>query len=764
MIRAYPAVGLLIFVVLGIVGADLFRPAVELMMLSALIAAVAGAWLASREGYLAGFVLALSLGFFAAGHFAVRYYHYGPSHVESSLPERQDIRFFGQIDDWPVFKSWGTEIKIALDSVRIIDSIQTASGGVLIKLSDTTTALQYGDRVSFEGRLYRARRGSWPGGFDYGRYLNLRGVHGMVYLSNLNDVLVDRSRRSALYSSVDHLRSWITLTFHRHLTPDAAALASGFLIGETRNIPPEVYRWFRDSGTLHLLAVSGSNVALVILFFVFVLRPLGLPRRLRALILLAIIVVFALVCYAEPSVVRASIMAALVIVAGVIERRYDLNQIIAVTALAILLWDPGQLYSVGFQLSFVAAWGLIITVPRLDAIFKRYHRRVWYYWVVMPLLVTLTAQAFAAPLLAYYFNSVPVISPLANLVVVPMVSVSVVGSLALLVAAAIWATLAGWAGAVLDWLLQAVLNVVASFGDERIPTLEIHDLTPFWGLVTLGLVVLAAFALQSFRARRLLLMTTLAAVNVVLLRAGVESLGTSPCYQFCIFRAADGLAVVSRAGGRDSADLYLDGLHDMRYPIDERLLEPALRSLGVGRLSRMMIRQADYGALRDIVRLARRFDADSILVPASLRSSVIDVNRLGRLDWDESRLASVQWNGEVADSCSAGICLNRAGLFYRVAGLSLQVTDSIPAANGRNIDSLGLIVVSNSRSDWGAHHLDKFPPGEIKAVFGFCPVVPDADPHPGDEGPPHYSLGLSCGYLIGIYDDSSAAVRVCRLD
>lgn len=764
MIRKYPAVFLLIFVILGIVGADLFHPPVGSMMLLTLVAAVTGVWLTSRGGYLAGFVLALSLGSFAAGHFALRYYDYGPSHVENQLPERRVIRFFGQVDDWPVFKSWGTEIKVGLDSVRLGDSIQTASGGVLIKLSDTTTALQYGDRVTFEGRLYHAPGGSWPGGFNHRRYLNLKGIHGIVYFSNLNEVLIDRSRRSVLYSFVDHLRLWITRSFHAHLTGASAALASGFLIGETRNIPPEVYHWFRESGTLHLLAVSGSNVALVILFFVFLLRPLRMPRRLRSLILLTIILVFALICYAEPSVVRASIMAALVIVASVIERRYDLNQVIAVTALAILLWDPGQLYSVGFQLSFVAAWGLIITVPRLDDIWRRHRGRVWYYWVVMPLLVTLTAQVFSGPLLAFYFNSVPMISPLANLVVVPMVSVSVVGCLALLAAAAIWSPLATWVGTVLDWVLRAVLQVVSWFGDESIPTMEIQDVSPYGALTALGLVVLAAFSLQSFRARRWLVLAALVVANVFALGSVVESCKAKPRYQYCVFRAAGGLAIVARSGTRESADLYLDGIRDMRYPVDERILKPALHRLGVDRLNRLLVRQADYGALGEIVRLATRLEADSLVVAPSLRASVIDANRLGGLEWDESRLATVGWGGGIAESCDVGICLNRAGVLFRAAGLSVQVSDNETPLDDRYADSLGQIFVTNGRLDNDVRFLRRAREAKLLAAFSYQRGGEDSLLSYSQAGPVHYPLANSGGYLIAIYEDASDPVRIHRLD
>jgi len=191
------------------------------------------------------------------------------------------------------------------------------------------------------------------------------------------------------------------------LGPVQFALASGFLIGETRDIPTEIYAMFRDSGTLHLLAVSGANVALVIVFFVWAMRPFSLGPGKRSVILLIVIAVFTGVSYGDPSVMRASIMAALVIGARMLGRPFDLNNIIATAALMILLISPAQLFEVGFQLSFVTAWGLVLVVPRVAAKLQTYHERIWYRWLALPLVVAFVAQVFSAPLIAFYFQRIP---------------------------------------------------------------------------------------------------------------------------------------------------------------------------------------------------------------------------------------------------------------------------------------------------------------------------------------------------------------------
>ena len=140
-----------------------------------------------------------------------------------------------------------------------------------------------------------------PGCGDYSILATIQ-----AFLPTLLSVQVDKRPAVGLLAAVDEVRTWIRSAMEEHLSPTGSALARGFLIGETRDIPPDIYGMFRDSGTLHVLAVSGSNVALVLLFFIWVLRPFWLKPSTRAIILLVVIALFAGLSYGDPSVIRAS--------------------------------------------------------------------------------------------------------------------------------------------------------------------------------------------------------------------------------------------------------------------------------------------------------------------------------------------------------------------------------------------------------------------------------------------------------------------------
>ncbi|RKX25807.1 MAG: hypothetical protein DRP45_05085 [Candidatus Zixiibacteriota bacterium] len=629
MLRRYPSLFFLVFVVTGIVAADQMRLPSWLGILLSLLFLFGALWAHSQKRKTATAVLlGLVLCLLSAFHFSLGYVDLPPNGMAGVAADREVYHIFGRVSDWPDLKPQRTEIKISVDSLKS-DITGRVQGAILLKVSDTTTALQRGDKVEFYGRIYPLPTTVSSGGFNYGRYLNLKGVQGIVYLPTVLGVRVDRRSNVGFLGFVDNIRDAISESLHRNLAPTSASLASGFLIGETREIPSVVYSMFRDSGTLHLLAVSGSNVALVVLFFVLLLRPSRFSQTGHSAVLLVVILVFAGLSYGEPSVIRASIMASLVIVARLLRRTVDLNNIIALTALIVLLADPAQLYDVGFQLSFGTAWGLIFLVPKLISLFRARQNRWWYRYLVFPLLIAAIAQVCSMPIVAYYFGRIPVMSVPANLVIVPMVSLAVVGILVMLVADLIWPMLGLFAGSFVNCWLDLILRVLNVFGADNVPVLQTGAMLQGSAGAVMAfafylMIGLAVWSLTSKRARRLFLACCLVFLNAGLVRAAV-TVDRSDMLDIEVQSVPGGIATTVGNPGNQVCDLVITGLARKSYPIDERILAPDLRRRGYDRIGRLFILSAHYDAIDDVLRLARDFEADQVYFSANLRGSVEDV-------------------------------------------------------------------------------------------------------------------------------------------
>lgn len=660
----------------GIIFADLVRPPSWLFLFLCLVFAVTGLAFLSRSSTNKVIIFfGLSLFCFSAYHFGIKFYQFAPDHISRFVSDKKYYQIFGRVADWPDLKTNRTEIKIAVDSLGR-DHKAPVKGSILLKISDTTTAFQRGDRLEFFGTIYPLKVKSDPGSFDYGRYLQLQGMFGIVYLPTVLEIRVDRSRRSGLIGMVDKIRAAIIDSFSRNLSSTSAALASGILIGETREIPDQIYERFRDSGTLHLLAVSGSNVALIILFMVLILRPFSVKRKHRAVILISGVFVFALLSYGEPSVVRASLMATLVLVATIIERRIDLNQIIATAALIILLIDPAQLFNVGFQLSFATAWGLIFITPKISGLFKQYQNKLWFRWLVFPLLVSLVAQICSAPLIAYYFDRVPAVSVAANIVIVPLVSVGVVGALILFAVDLIWPLLGMFFGSFIDGLLGLVLFFLEVFGVKATLIISTAELTGAAVLIIYAFLLLTTLALTNKLARRAAIAMAVVLINAALTFSIVGAATKSDHKEYLeVFNIPGGSAVVLRRQGGESPAMVITGIQSRDYPLDERIFETALSSIDVKKLDKIFILSAEYGAMDDILRLAKKMQINRIYVNDGLVRSFSDLT--SNMTGIDSAMKVIPFGNMPPIENSPGVYLSGQCITWNFEAAKVQITSNL---------------------------------------------------------------------------------------
>lgn len=634
MVKKYPAVILLPVIVCGIIIADICRwhPAVYFGIM--VPAFLAGWYFYTRQKNPSVIysLFALSLLCGIALRYGVSYYQPGPSHIHWYADSKTDYTLYLKVSDWPILKPNRTEIICEVDSLEYNRKRHYLNGSIMVNLSDTTTAIQRGDRLILPGRIYPVNSSQFGKEFNYQRYLNYKGISGVVYLTHLLDIQIDRSPPSNIYRLIDNLRMWIRSVFYYTLPDKAAALAVGFLIGETRNISPELYRQFKDSGTLHLLAVSGSNVALVLLFVTIILLPFPVSRKVRSIILLVSVFVFTLLAYGEPSVIRAAVMAGLVIIAGLLERKYNLNNIVASAAILILVIEPSQLFMIGFQLSFVIAWGLVYTVPKISGYLKKHHTTYWYRFLFFPFIVSLVAQVYATGLIGLYFQKVPLLSPVANLFVVPLVSVVVVGSLFLLVAYLILPVFGLFVGSLLSVIFSLILNLVEIFGNDSLPAIT----TTSWSIPAVAswyfVLSVATATITSRSARKALIISILLVSTLFLSVAAINSLNKPEQYQLTSFAVPGGVTTIIRSEQLPQADLILTGLKNRDYPVDSVIIQPKLKQKNVSDLRYLFVLSSEFNAWFDLLRLSKQYHVDSVFVPVKQYTAVLDAATLGHYD------------------------------------------------------------------------------------------------------------------------------------
>ncbi len=202
-----------------------------------------------------------------------------------------------------------------------------------------------------------------------------------------------------------------------------AALARGFVLGEDEQIDEGTTEDFRRAGLSHLLAVSGQNVALLVLLAMPVLAALGLPLRTRLLWVLGLIAVYMPLAGAGPSIQRAGIMAALSVLATLAGRRASRFYALVLAAVVLLVLEPGIAADVGWQLSFAAVLGiLLLAAPLRAGIAARIGTRGWCRALAEAAAMTIAATLATAPLIAFHFEAISTMTLVANLLALPAVA------------------------------------------------------------------------------------------------------------------------------------------------------------------------------------------------------------------------------------------------------------------------------------------------------------------------------------------------------
>lgn len=618
--RRRPAVIALAAIVSGILAGQSDSVNHWLWLLGAIVfVAFTGLALFKRLHVLAGGLILAAICFLFAFRTGYQSRALPPGHVRHSLDDGRSYKFFGEIIDWPDVREHSTRLTVRVDSTGINNSISARIGSLLLHINTATYEFQYGDRIIFNGAIRAPPAAHNPGGFDYARYLSWKDISGIVYLPHHFALQRDTPGGFSISGAVGVIRTFILDTFARILRPEQAALASGFLIGETSGVSERVYGHFRRSGTLHLLAVSGSNVAIALLALRMFLWPFPLGRKSRFLALILGALIFCYVAHTDPSVVRATVMIILFLFGRLMQFRIDYHNLIAAAGALILIWNPNQLFSVGFQLSFVVAWALILFISAAREVFAERKSAFWFKFGVLPVVIALCAQLSSAPIILFYFGQAPLWSTAANLVIAPLVGGAVMLSLFVLLAEIVFPQLAFMLGSVLNAALSLVLEMLEFFGSAEAPQITLPRLSAsvIWGSV--ALVFLAGAALTNIRARRALIWAL--AVAPVVFAASIAFRSDKPESGLWVFSTNSGLCALALAG---KPVLFLADLAGDAQGQFEYLIGPQLIRSGATENLTVVHPSADFTTLAAALTVADSFAVSRYLVSDKARALVTD--------------------------------------------------------------------------------------------------------------------------------------------
>ncbi len=529
--------------------------------------------------------------------------------------------------------------------------------------------LVVGDRWQLTVRLKRPHGFMNPGGFNYEKWLFQQGINAVGYVrpkgahthlaSEWHSRPLDRLRRQLR----EQMREWLG----EH---PQAGLITALTIGERHGIQHEQWQTLTATGTNHLMAISGLHVGLVAGFAFFLGRRLwsllgpaplllAAPRAAAFMALLTACGYAALAGFSIPTQ-RAVIMVAVVMGAIFLQRQASPGQALCIALLGVLLWDPTAVVSAGFWLSFTAV--AIILYGLGGRVGKQ---QGWKGWGQVQWVVTLGLL----PLLILFFQQAPLTAPLANLIAVPWVSITVV-PLALLGAALLplYAPLGGWlllqAANLLGWLwplLEWLAGLKLLLWQPPAPA-------EIWTLLPASLGILWLLAPRGIPARWIGICGLLPLVMNAPQRPAAEETW------FTLLDVGQGLAAVVQT--RNHTLVYDTGPRfSDRFDTGAAVLIPFLRWQGIRSLDMLIIGHGDNDHIGGAPSLLREYPAKRLLsaVPEKLEAKAEPCRQGESWSWDGVRFTLLHPPSEYGGSGNDASCV----LKVETPGASLLLTGDI---------------------------------------------------------------------------------------
>jgi competence protein ComEC len=396
-------------------------------------------------------------------------------HISWYNDREYDLLVTGTLSEPPDYRDTYTNLNLKVEAVDTGSGDLPVEGDLLVRVFPNET-YEYGERVRIRGKLLTPPENEE---FSYREYLARQGIHSYMSQTEVTRLPgnVGNPIRKAIYAFKDKALDNIYLIF-----PDPeASLLAGILLGVDTGLPKDLQQAFKDTGTAHIIAISGFNIAIIAgIFFTLFSRMIG---QLRGSILAILgIALYTFLVGADAAVVRAAIMGGISLTARQLGRRNDGFNALMLSAVIMSAWNPNTPWDVGFQLSFFATLGLILYAEPFQNwavnIILRYTSQGTAQKLAAPIseyiLLTLAAQLTTLPIMAYHFKRISLVSLIANPFILPVQpAVMIVGGIAVILS--------------LIWL---PLGAIVAFGAwpfvaYTIRLVELFDLLPN-GVIVLG--------------------------------------------------------------------------------------------------------------------------------------------------------------------------------------------------------------------------------------------------------------------------------------
>ncbi len=267
--------------------------------------------------------------------------------------------------------------------------------------------LEVNDRLIIRSPVGKIENRNNPGEFDAQHYWNNKGIYSTTFVGYSDFKLIDKLPTPFYDQWRMKVKNLFLNVFESHLDGDELAIASALVLGDKSLLSQDVRKSFSAAGAMHVLAVSGLHIGIILemLLFLFGRIPKLFSKNRAIIVSLVILWCYAMIIGFPPSVVRATLMFSVLSIGRMNSEQSDSLNILFFSAFLMLLFDPILLYDIGFQLSYLAMFGIFTIYKPIAVLF--YIRNKWLRKLWEGTAIGIAAQLVTFPLTLYYFHQFP---------------------------------------------------------------------------------------------------------------------------------------------------------------------------------------------------------------------------------------------------------------------------------------------------------------------------------------------------------------------
>jgi competence protein ComEC len=534
----------------------------------------------------------------------------GANHIANFIEDKKLTIICTVLDKEYYLNQEKISLKVKVSQIEREDYNIKTQGSILVNTYLDDCPYEYGDVLKIKGKLEKPIRQKNFGEFDYELYLAREKIFTYLNIWQEKDIQkIGEDDSNFLVSFSLSARDKIKEITKQTLPPPYNYLLVGMLLGEKSFIPPHLKEVFAEAGIMHILAVSGLHVGIIAMALLAFLSILRLPKKLKLLTLILILLIYASITGFRPSVLRATIMFILLIGGKLINRSRNLNISLFFAAFLILLSNPLILYDAGFLLSFIVTFSIINISPILQELFSKI-----VVWIKNPLAVSTAAWIGIFPLSAYFFSKVSIISIVSNIFIIPLTGIAVILGFVTFFIGLASISLAGVIANINYLILNLITLIAKSF--SLLPFAFIYVAKP--SIMVIALYYLTVFLIieifyKKTLSHKIKKKAALIIIPVVLLIIIIQVFYPAGNLKVNFINVGEGDCILIEAPNKINILIDGGGTPQGDFDVGSKIVIPYLRRKGINKINLLVLTHPHLDHLEGLLPVIKEFKVDMVL-------------------------------------------------------------------------------------------------------------------------------------------------------